>query len=276
VEDPEFRARQQAGEGKVTASHFLYTHLQFIRHTITMARNTELLASMKAQLEGKAKAEEGKKTVKAQDVVRMYENMIQNLLEVPTLPGLEDDEELAASTKAKVTAYKAFRSYYIAQAFISSQKWGEAMAVFQRSLKYSAEAKKAPSQDASLVKELELLEKAIEGRQFVAHANSILETEATTEKMAGLDLGAGKDAGPLVSRLDTYYEDPNLVKGKAQLVNFPPEFAAIPCKPLFYDLALYHVAMPSLDAKLDAGKGSEGGGAGLGSWLGGWGWGAKK
>ena len=88
--------------------------------------------------------------------------------------------------------------------------------------------------------------------------------------MAGLDLGAGKDAGPLVSRLDTYYEDPNLVKGKvrsnylslimtfhfhcrilyltnlvqAQLVNFPPEFAAIPCKPLFYDLALYHVAMP--------------------------------
>ena len=100
----------------------------------------------------------------------------------------------------QVTAYKAFRSYYIAQAFISSQKWGEAMAVFQRSLKYSAEvmlqlslqgslttlvfqAKKAPSQDASLVKELELLEKAIEGRQFVAHANSILETEATTEKV---------------------------------------------------------------------------------------------
>merc|ERR1712079_512384 len=154
--------------------------------------------------------------VKAQDVVRMYENMIRNLLEVPTLPGLEEDEELAASTKAKVTAYKAFRSYYIAQAFISSQKWGEAMAVFQRSLKYSAEAKKAPSQDASLVKELELLEKAIEGRQFVAHANSILETEATTEKMAGLDLGAGKDAGPLVSRLDTYYEDPNLVKGKVR------------------------------------------------------------
>ena len=91
-----------------------------------------------------------------------------------------------------------------------------------------------------------------------------------SDQMAGLDLGAGKDAGPLVSRLDTYYEDPNLVKGKvrssflsltmtfhllcrslyltklvqAQLVNFPPEFAAIPCKPLFYDLALYHVAMP--------------------------------
>ena len=34
-----------------------------------------------------------------------------------------------------------------------------------------------------MVAELEVLEKAIEGRQFVAHANSILETEATTEKV---------------------------------------------------------------------------------------------
>ena len=36
--------------------------------------------------------------------------------------------------------------------------------------------------------------------------------------MAGLDLG-GKNAGPLVSRLDTYYEDPDLVKGKVSHFN---------------------------------------------------------
>jgi len=275
VEDPEFRARQQAKEGKVTAQHFLYTYLQFIRHNVTLARNTELLNTMKAQLEGRAKPEEGKKVVKAQDVVRMYENIIQNLVEVPLLPGLEEDENLGGSTKAKVTAYKAFRSYYIAQAFIASQKWGEAMAVFQRSLKYSAEARADPGQDKAMLGELAKLEKAIEGRQFVAHANSILETEATTDKMSGLQL-EGKAQVPLVDRLDQYYEDPDLAKGKASLVHFPPEFTAIPCKPLFYDLALYHVTMPSLEDKLNKGKGAEAGGAGLGSWLGGWGWGAKK
>jgi len=275
VEDPEFRARQQAKEGKVTAQHFLYTYLQFIRHNVTLARNTELLNTMKVQLEGRAKPEEGKKVVKAQDVVRMYENIIQNLVEVPLLPGLEEDENLGGSTKAKVTAYKAFRSYYIAQAFIASQKWGEAMAVFQRSLKYSAEARADPGQDKAMLGELAKLEKAIEGRQFVAHANSILETEATTDKMSGLQL-EGKAQVPLVDRLDQYYEDPDLAKGKASLVHFPPEFTAIPCKPLFYDLALYHVTMPSLEDKLNKGKGAEAGGAGLGSWLGGWGWGAKK
>ena len=242
VEDPEFRARQQASSGKVSASHFLYTHLQFIRHSVTMARNTELLNTMKAQLEGRLKTEEGRKVVKAQDVVRMYENMIQNLAEVPQLPGLEEDEELAATTAARVTALRAFRSYYIAQAFSTSQKWAEAMAVFQRSLKHSAEARADSQLSREVVAELVELEKAIEGSQFVAQANSILETEAATEKMAGLEL-SGREVGPLVDRLDQYYEDPNLVKGKASLVAFPPEFSAIPCKPLFYDLSLYHVSL---------------------------------
>jgi len=273
VEDPEFRDRQKVKEGKVTSQHFLYTYLQFIRHSITLSRNIAMIDAMKALLEGREKPMEGKKTVKAQDIVRMYENIIQNLGEVPLLAGLEEDETLAANTRAKITFFKAFRSYYIAQAFITSQKWGEAMAVFQRSLNHAAEASKNETLELSQKTELTDLKKSIEGRQFVAHANSILETEATTEQMAGMELSSST-AGPLIDRLDQYYEDPELIKGKANLVNFPPEFTAIPCKPLFYDVALYHVEMPDLDHKLEKAPAQAGGG--LGGWLGGWGWGAKK
>ena len=53
--------------------------------------------------------------VKAQDVVRMYENMIQNLAEVPQLPGLEEDEELAATTAARVTALRYWRGSWTRQ-----------------------------------------------------------------------------------------------------------------------------------------------------------------
>lgn len=273
VEDPEFRDRQKVKEGKVSSQHFLYTYLQYIRHSITLSRNIAMIESMKAQIEGREKPTEGKKTVKAQDVVRMYENIIQNLGEVPLLAGLEEDEALAVNTQAKIIFFKAFRSYYIAQAFIASQKWGEAMAVFQRSLNYAAEASKDDSLEQSQKKELADLKKSIEGRQFVAHANSILETEATTDQMAGLELNSAT-VGPLIDRLDQYYEDPDLVKGKANLVNFPPEFTPIPCKPLFYDVALYHVEMPDLDHKLEKTPAQAGGG--LGGWLGGWGWGGKK
>ena len=82
---------------------------------------------------------DGRKVVKAQDVVRMYENMIQSLGEMPGLAGLEEDDNLAALVEAEVTFYRAFRSYYIALAFIVNQKWAEAMAVFQRSLQYVAQ-----------------------------------------------------------------------------------------------------------------------------------------
>ena len=114
---------------------------QFIRHNITESRNSVLLATMRDQLDKGEKPSEGKKTVKAQDVVRMYENMIQSLAEIPSLAGLEEDEKLSFDINTKITFYKAFRSYYIALAFIASQKWGEAMAVFQRSLQYVSQVR---------------------------------------------------------------------------------------------------------------------------------------
>ena len=96
---------------------------------------------MREQLDSGERPVDGKKVVKAQDLVRMYENIIQSLGEIPGLAGLEDDENLAADIEAEVVFYRAFRSYYIALAFIVSQKWSEAMAVFQRSLKYLAQVK---------------------------------------------------------------------------------------------------------------------------------------
>ena len=94
---------------------------------------------MREQLDRGERPVEGRKVVKAQDVVRMYENIIQSLGEIPGLAGLEEDESLAADIEAEVVFYRAFRSYYIALAFIVSQKWAEAMAVFQRSMQYLAQ-----------------------------------------------------------------------------------------------------------------------------------------
>lgn len=92
--------------------------------------------------------------------------------------------------------------------------------------------------------------------------------------MSKLDIATVKSV-PLVERLDQYYEDPEVAKGSPNLVNFPPQFSSIPCKPLFYDVALYHVEFPSLEHKLDKADQANASG-GLTGWLGGWGWGAKK
>ena len=124
---------------------------QFIRHNITESRNSVLLATMRDHLDKGEKPSEGKKTVKAQDVVRMYENIIQSLGEIPGLAGLEEDESLAADIEAEVVFYRAFRSYYIALAFIVSQKWAEAMAVFQRSMQYLAQVTRQDIHDNIII-----------------------------------------------------------------------------------------------------------------------------
>jgi len=271
IEDPEFRTRQQQSSGKVGSQHFLYTYLQFIRHSITLSRNIVLLDSMRAQLEGRQKPVDGKKVIKPQDVVRMYENIILSLNEVSTLAGLEEDDALKQTNQLKMTFYRAFRSFYMAKAFIFAQKWPEAMAIFQRTKEYVTQTKESRALEKGMMNELEELEKMVEENQFVAHANSILETEHIVEKVADLDVNA-KIKVPLIERLDQYYEDPDIAKGKANLVRFPPEFDAIPCKPLFFDLAINHLEMPSLDAKLES---QQDGGqkTGLGGWI--WGWGKK-
>ena len=125
---------------------------------------------------------------------------------------------------------------------------------------------------------IELLE-AVEGRQFMAHANSILESEAA--KAQGQDISKNEkddfneiSRKPLIDRLDTYYEDPNLTNGKPNLANFPPNFRPIPCKPLFFDLAREHISFPDLQEKMKK-PGQDEKQNDSQSWWG-WAWGGKK
>ena len=117
------------------------------------------------------------------------------------------------------------------------------------------------------------LMKLIESKQFMAHANSILEAETDSNPQPVQKVTKNV---PLTERLDEYYEDENLMK-KPNLTNFPPNFAPIPCKPLFFDLAREHVEFPDLEKKIAGPKGNSASQQGAsGGWLGGWlGWGKK-
>jgi signal recognition particle subunit SRP68 len=160
---------------------------------------------------------------------------------------------------------------------MSGQKWAEARALYQRATTYANKAKNDSLLSLAMKKEMQNLMQVIESKQFMAHANSILEAEGETSGVVGrseqLKIDQEKSKIPLIDRLDDYYEDPELVSGKPNLVPFPPAFEPIPCKPLFFDLAREQVAFPSLEKKV-AGPASPQGASG--GWLGGWlGWGKK-
>jgi signal recognition particle subunit SRP68 len=52
--------------------------------------------------------------------------------------------------------------------------------------------------------------------------------------------------------LDVYYEDVNLTTKNPNVVDMGLKFEPIPCKPLFFDLALNHLELPTYEDKIDA------------------------
>lgn len=80
---------------------------------------------------------------------------------------------------------------------------------------------------------------------------------------------------PLTKRLDEYYEDSSILGKDPNVIKVPPEMEEIPCKPLFFDVALNFVKLPVFKKQqpvpdLANKEGISGFVKGL------WGWGGKK
>ncbi|XP_012218352.1 signal recognition particle subunit SRP68 [Linepithema humile] len=243
---------------KWSTPQHLINYLQYIRLSRTLERN---LALVKA-------AEESEKA-KPQDIVRLYEAALHNLVEISQL---QDDAEFLEEQEAKTKSYRAFRCFYMAQSLANLHRWREAMALYQRSLQHVKDALKCDKVLPIMLKEaLCKLETSVEAAQYAAHAHSVLEDgqeeESGTNKLA-------KSKKPLFERLHEYREDPALLTKQPNVYKLPPPMRSIPCKPLFFDLAFNMVEFPDLSHKM--GDQAKRGQAGLTGFVKGlWGWGNK-
>ncbi|KAL5018150.1 hypothetical protein ScPMuIL_003872 [Solemya velum] len=275
-DDPMFRAasRGQKINGEISNQHYLHTYLMYLRLTMTVSRNLLLIEKLNQNLPtGSSQQQEGKKITKPQDLVRLYDIITQSLNEVLILPGLEEDAALEHDISVRILGFKAFRSFYIAMSYAGMKKWTEASALYERVLSTAEDAlagyKKLPTSSAykSEVSSLTALMKQVDSLKYSCQASSILDTGDLSDNMPR----TVNHKQPLSQRLDQYIEDSSLTGKKPNIVSFPPDFQPIPCRPLFFDLALNHVEMPSLEDKMEQKKG--GGITGL---VKGWLWGGGK
>lgn len=56
------------------------------------------------------------------------------------IPGLDEDLEVQKEMAAHVFKFKAFRCSYLAQSYATSNKWPEAMALYDRTLDHVSKA----------------------------------------------------------------------------------------------------------------------------------------
>lgn len=116
------------------------------------------------------------------------------------------------------------------------------------------------------------LKKSIEGAQYAVHAHSVLEEDQ--EEEVGVNSRQSRSQKLLLDHLHEYREDPSLISKHPNVYKLPPPMEAIPCKPLFFDLAFNMVEFPDLTEKMqDPSQKSGPGLTGLVKGL--WGWGNK-
>ncbi|XP_067860481.1 signal recognition particle subunit SRP68 [Heptranchias perlo] len=256
--DPVQKQRERSLEpdsGKVSILQYLHSYLTYIKLSTAIKRNVSMAEALQKQL-SEPTQDEGKRVLRPQDLIRLYDIILQNLSELPQLSGLEDDKNFQMEVELKTLVYKAYRCFFIAQSYVLVKKWSEALVLYERVLKYTSEAQAQTTkftnnlQDLPDVKELAA---RVNAEKYSVQAAAILDTEDISEMVSQLQV---KDNKPLRECLDVFRIEPSLVTKHANLVRFPPDFQPIPCKPLFFDLALNHAAFPPLEDKVEQkGKG---------------------
>uniref|UniRef100_A0A672LEH9 Signal recognition particle subunit SRP68 n=1 Tax=Sinocyclocheilus grahami TaxID=75366 RepID=A0A672LEH9_SINGR len=228
------RAAEGADSGKVSNLQYLHSYLTYIKLWTVVRRNESMAHALQAKLK-EPQTDENKRGPRPQDLIRLYDIILQSLAELSSLQGLEEDHTFQKEVALKTLVYKAYRCFYIAQSYVLVKKWSEALVLYERVLKYTREVQSKAKSFNNSLKDLPDVQELI--------------AEVSAEKYS-------LQAAPLSDRLDNFRLDPTLLSKQPNLVQFPPDFQPIPCKPLFFDLALNHVAFPPLDDKVEQkGKG---------------------
>ncbi|KAH8286209.1 hypothetical protein KR054_004644 [Drosophila jambulina] len=239
----------------VSGVQYLLAYLSYIRHSRTLQRNLCLVEQAKQNFDdpnqqSQQSVGDGKR-VRSQDLARLYEIILQNVTEMQQINGMEDDAQYQSEVENLAITFKAFRCYYIALTLIDMKKWKEAVALYERASNYATEALKGKaSAEFQMQAELKKVVSTIEGCKFSAHAYSVLEDDNSEE--AGTTTKAQKTTKPLYERLSLYKEDQSLHTKTPNVFKLTPDMEPIPCKPLFFDLAMNYVELPSLEDKLES------------------------
>lgn len=243
------KSKTPAESKQMSSISYLLSYLMYLRLVRTVERNN-LLVQQAEEARKNNQPIDGKK-VRPQDLTRLYEIILQNYTELQQLPGFEADVAYQKEIDIELKAYRAFRCYYIAQVLTGLRRFREALAMLERCSTYTGESLASKLKDEQLMNKLKTLQQDIESCKFEVHADSVLEDDddEDTKYSSGKSY---KDKKPLVDRLDDYREDSHVLTKNPNIFKMPPPMEAVPCKPLFFDLACNFVEFPNLDDKTGA------------------------
>ncbi|KAG9443293.1 hypothetical protein H6P81_014633 [Aristolochia fimbriata] len=235
----------------------------------TVERNQLLISSAKSKL-AKHRDEKSEKVTKPEELVRLYDLLIQSTADLCDLVNSGRDrtpEEVAFAEEytIKSLAFRAERCFYLAKSYSLAGIRTEAYVLYCHAGSLADQVvhglQSANNFDQELVQELKALSINSRSNSCIEHAAGIAEEEKTQEKLtkgvSKISLkGVEKAEKFLLDNLDNYVSavgDPNS-KGIARITSFPPAFQAVPCNPIVLDVAFNSIDFPSLEDRMKKDK----------------------
>ncbi|XP_020858292.1 signal recognition particle subunit SRP68 isoform X2 [Phascolarctos cinereus] len=178
--DQKQRENSLDGEsGKVSNLQYLHSYLTFIKLSTAIKRNESMAKGLQKALLQQQPEDDSKRSPRPQDLIRLYDIILQNLVELLQLPGLEEDKVFKKEIGLKTLVYKAYRCFFIAQSYVLVKKWSEALVLYDRVLKYASEVQSQAGASQNSLKELPDVQELItqvKSEKYSLQAAAILDT----------------------------------------------------------------------------------------------------
>ncbi|CAG8514462.1 7591_t:CDS:10 [Ambispora gerdemannii] len=257
------KVKSSKSEQNTANLNFIYTFVAYNYLSRRIQRNLMLVDSLKRSFEQHEEQDTGKFiSGKHQEIVKLYDNVLQSIVEISELPAVQDNLALSQEIEAKTWYHKASRAFYVGNAYAITNQYVEAIALYERAREYNAQAKSLLAQNSPDAEDVLIitqddvtqLENLLRGHKCKVHAewhlahggvnNEDDETVGVIQKLSDLGVDDKMEIEPpLIKRL---YEYPtNISMNNPHLIDFPPEFTPIPAKPLFFDIASNYIDYPS-------------------------------
>ncbi|KIH69627.1 tetratricopeptide repeat protein [Ancylostoma duodenale] len=261
--------RKTSDNADSTVLQSIKSYLEFLKMLGTASRYLAMIENTKSE-----------KKWKPQDLLRLYDSVIEVYRELLQLPGVEYDKNLIQAVSAKIEYYRAFRCHYMAAAYAALSRFGEAVALFERALQRTNDAKTLVGKlkgntymteetaDAltHLSSDIEQARIAARAKRLAAAAGIADDADESTARVIDERVGFAPVDGytflfsetevavPLIDTLSEWrqWDVAAAVREKRTIpvAEMPPPFILMPNKPLFFDLALNHIKMPDLEDRL--------------------------
>ncbi|GAV92389.1 hypothetical protein CFOL_v3_35768, partial [Cephalotus follicularis] len=236
----------------------------------TIERNQLLVSITKSKLT-KHRDEKNEKITKPEELVRLYDLLLQNTADLSDLVSSgrdrkPEEEAFAEECVLKSLAFRAERCFYLARSYSLAGNRAEAYALYFRARSLAENAlqkfQTVKGRDQMIVKELQTLYKECRSNICIEHAMGVIEEEKAPENLSkqisNISInGADKKVEKfLLEKLDIYESavgDPNL-KAVPRIEPFPPAFQMIPRNPIVLDLAYSCIDFPSLENRMKKDK----------------------